>query len=75
MNNNRFPICDREDCRFSEGMSTMTAMHWTPVYDKRGNLLNSNPNTSRTHVGCSTCGKDWMRVTSSGETVFEEIKR
>jgi hypothetical protein len=66
----RFPICEREDCRFTEGLSTVTAMGWTPEYDKHGRLLNHNPNISQTDVMCSTCNKSWIRRTQHGETTF-----
>ena len=67
------PQCDKE-CRFSEGMMTMTAMGWQPEYDKHGKLLNSNPNIRTTDMWCNTCGLRWTIRTQSGKTTIEEKK-
>ena len=57
------PDCNREDCRVSMGRTTTTAMGWQPMFDRYGNMLNRDPNTSTTQMNCLTCGKTWTRIT------------
>lgn len=67
------PSCEKE-CRFSYGPTFTTAMYFTPVFDKHGNNLNPDGNTSSSEVHCAVCGKSWTSRTQYGKTEFAEIK-
>lgn len=73
MINNPNPNCDKE-CRFSEGISSTTAMYFPPVYDKHGNNLNPDGNITSSMISCGVCGRRWNRSSSYGNTNFTEIK-
>ena len=66
------PTCDK-DCRFAVGVSMSTAMYFQPVYDKHGNNLNPDGNTTTSTVSCGVCGKSWVSRTRLGETTFQEV--
>jgi hypothetical protein len=57
--------CESDDCAITSGYTTITCMGWTPTYDKRGNLLNRNPNTTTASYRCTTCKAEWI-VKSGG---------
>ena len=67
------PNCEK-DCRFHYGVSMTTAMYFTPVYDKHGNNLNPDMNTTTSNVTCGVCGKEWVSRFQGGKSTFEEIK-
>ena len=67
------PNCDKE-CRFQYGVAMTTAMYFAPVYDKHGNNLNPDGNTTTGSVTCNVCGKRWTSVSQFGKTEFLEIK-
>lgn len=48
-------------------------MYFPPVYDKHGNNLNPDGNTTSSDVTCSTCNKKWNSSTRFGETTYTEI--
>jgi hypothetical protein len=52
--------CPQEDCRITFGMMTRTLMAWQPSYDKKGNMMGGDPNTTTQSVSCQTCGKTWQ---------------
>jgi hypothetical protein len=57
------PDCDRTDCVIQATGPTMTTcLGWTQTFDKWGNPLNSDPNTSSTPMKCVTCGKEWVSI-------------
>ena len=74
MTNSPNPNCEK-DCRFQHGMSMTTAMYFPPVYDKQGNNLNPDGNTTSCDVTCSTCNKKWNSSTRFGETTYTEISK
>ena len=52
--------CDTpDDCRFSCGPMSSTLLAWIPQFDRDGNALNDNPNTTSGTVSCSHCNKTW----------------
>ena len=59
------PECT-DECAFSTGPSMVTAMYFTPVYDKHGNNLNPDRNWHTTEVSCHKCSTSW-RVRTNGE--------
>lgn len=67
------PDCDK-DCRFSQGFSTTTAAYYKPIFDKDGNNVNPDGNTTTTEIFCSICGKSWMAYTRYGKTEYVEIR-
>lgn len=72
---NPIPSCDLE-CRFTEiGPITSTALYYTPIYDKYGNNINPDGNTSTGSIMCSTCGKQWTYTSRLGKTIFEEVEK
>lgn len=61
------PGCARDDCRLIEnGPSTTTAAYNPPMWDKHGNNLNSDMNTTTRPVRCLSCGKSWMEQWQNG---------
>ena len=70
--NNPNPDCGR-DCRFQYGVSMTTAMYFQPVYDKHGNNLNPDGNTTSGDVTCVVCRKKWTYCTQYGKTQYREI--
>jgi hypothetical protein len=67
------PDC-KQDCRFQDHGSMTTAMYYAPVYDKHGNNLNPDGNTTTTAISCSVCGKQWSASTRYNETTFKEVR-
>jgi len=65
--------CDSDDCRIhvSEGMSTLA--YYPPVYDKTGNNINPDMNTSYGKAGCSVCKRSWDWKREQGILTSEEI--
>lgn len=68
------PTCKNDNCRFSFGMSMTTAMYFAPVYDKHGNNVNPDGNTTSGSVTCSTCNKQWSYCVQYDKTQFTEIE-
>lgn len=52
------PYCDKPTKR-SEGMSTVTAMYFPPVYDEKGNNINPDKNRKTTDYYCYECDKNY----------------
>lgn len=52
--------CPREDCRLSYTQGSSTLIGFTQEYDKRGNPLHEDPNTTTNIVKCSACGGQWL---------------
>lgn len=65
----------KKECRFSYGPTVTTAMYFAPIYDKHGNNLNPDGNTSYYEVSCSVCSNSWYGTTKYGETTFKLIER
>lgn len=58
-----------KNCRFQQiGPATTTAMYFAPVYDKEGNNLNPDRNTTTVSYQCIECGKIW-KVSSNNQDV------
>lgn len=70
-NDNPNPDC-KEECRFQFGMSMTTAAYYPPVYDKYGNNMNPDMNTTSGSVDCSVCKKHWTYTTVNGKTTYVE---
>lgn len=56
------PDCNRTDCVIIEENSTTTLIGLTPTYDKWGNVLNKNLNTTTSQMKCLKCDKQWVRT-------------
>lgn len=69
----RFPPCPdgREDCRFYIGGRSSTLIGWTQVFDREGRPLNQDPNTHKTAMSCSSCGRCWQRCERGDERWWE----
>lgn len=67
------PECDK-DCRFHYGVSVTTAMYYSPVFDKYGNNLNPDGNTTSGEITCSVCERKWSYSTRYNQTDFKETK-
>lgn len=65
---NNWSECLREDCRLSYTPGPSTDMLFTQEYDKHGNALNENPNTTTNIVRCSACNGKWLE-SCQGKTV------
>jgi hypothetical protein len=68
------PKCEKE-CRFSYGPTVTTAMYYSPVFDKHGNNLNPDGNTSFSEVSCYVCHQSWYASTQYGKTTFKLIEK
>lgn len=66
------PECSEcpKDCRvsFGEGMTTMA--YYPPIYDKTGNNVNPDMNTTSGSAVCNTCGKQWRYSSCNGVTAW-----
>ncbi len=67
------PFCNQENCVVARKPSYSTNLHWTPVFDKRGNPLNQNPNKTTVPCECKTCGLLWNEITQDGKTKIEGL--
>lgn len=66
------PDC-KKDCRFQEGVATVTAAYYPPIYDKHGNNTNPNGNITSRQITCGVCGKIWLSSTQYGKTTYTEL--
>lgn len=58
--------CSSEECRISFEGGVTTTMAWYPTYDKRGNQIAADPNTTTSFASCSTCRKSWSISSRAG---------
>ena len=65
------PTCEL-DCRFTEGVKSMTCAYYPPMYDKHGNNTNPDMNTTMYKMHCVICQKDWLISEQLGKTTIEE---
>ena len=65
------PKCE-SDCRFQFGVSMTTMAYYPPVYDKHGNNVNPDMNSTSGAIDCSVCKKHWTYVTCNGHTQYTE---
>jgi hypothetical protein len=67
--------CDKE-CRFQQnGPSSRTLAYYNPIYDKHGNDLNPDGNTTFGGIKCTTCGKEWQYAIQYGKTEWTKVER
>ncbi len=66
------PKCELE-CRFKESASFTTAMGWERVYDKHGNLITQDPNSTTGTIHCVACNKHWSYTSQAGVVKYKEI--
>lgn len=64
--------CEGE-CRYTYGPSFSTMAYYHPVYDKNGNNVNPDMNTSYGSVSCTTCNRKWSTATCNGHTKYTEL--
>lgn len=68
------PNCSKSDCLFQQvGPSMTTAMYYAPVYDKYGNNLNPDGNTTSGSVKCITCDKSWSYHSRYNSTTYTPL--
>lgn len=67
------PSCDKE-CSFGCGPSMTTAAYYPPVYDKHGNNINPDMNTTSAPIWCYTCGREWVSISRGNDTAFKLTK-
>lgn len=61
------PGCSRDDCRLTpNGPETTTMAYYPSVWDKQGNNLNPDMNTTSKNLRCLTCGKSWTEQWQNG---------
>ncbi len=66
--------CEREDCRYyASGGQISTCMYFQPVYDKHGNNINPDRNSTSGEMFCSVCKRKWRYVKRLGEYSYEEV--
>jgi hypothetical protein len=75
MNQNNFqspnPTCEK-DCRFARGSEFTTLAFYQPLYDKHGNLVSKDGNTTTGAMNCVVCKKKWSYISSFGVTTYFE---
>lgn len=69
----KMPECERDDCRFRQGVSMSTLVYYVPVYDKNGVNINPDGNTTTSNLECLTCGKRWVATTRYNQTTYTEL--
>jgi hypothetical protein len=62
--------CERTDCAIADQGQTSTLIAVTPVYDRNGNPIYRDPNTTTAHYRCMTCGKTWAVRSQGRDTVI-----
>ena len=67
------PTCDK-DCRFTTGAGSRTCAYYQPIYDKHGNNINPDMNTTTYSMSCLVCGMEWLVEEQNGKTTIEELK-
>jgi len=66
--------CPREDCRLQYRGSSTTLLGWLPTYDKKGNQIGRDPNTTTSSYNCLTCGVSWrVKSREDNEDVIERF--
>ena len=65
------PTCEK-DCRFVYGPTMTTCMYYPPVYDKHGNNINPDMNSTSGAVDCNVCKKHWTYISVNGNTNYVE---
>ena len=65
--------CPREDCRVVYHGSSTTLMGWSQIYDKKGNPVGNDPNTTTSSFTCSACGKRWRIESQPGKADTVEV--
>lgn len=63
------PEC-KKNCRYRIDRSVTTAMFYTPIYDKHGNNVNHDQNTTMSTITCTTCDKTWLVTIKGSETTY-----
>ena len=58
--------------QFTEGMTS--AMYYPPIYNKFGENMNPDGNSTTGQCMCTTCMKHWKYMTQYEKTTFEEMK-
>ena len=70
-------IPDKEcggDCRFVVKTEMTTCMYFQPIYDKNGDNINPDGNTTSGEMVCPVCNRKWFYKKQYGEYSYEEIK-
>jgi len=66
--------CNTPDkCIFTESPSMSTFMYYPPRYNRKGENLNPDGNTTTSTIGCETCGKRFTQSQQYGESTIREI--
>lgn len=63
----------RESNNYASGGQMSTCMYFQPVYDKHGNNINPDRNTTSGEMFCSVCKRKWRYVKRLGEYSYEEV--
>lgn len=62
--------CDKE-CRILQTSQVSTLAAWTPIYNKKGELVNEDPNSIYSFYSCNVCGAKWnVIVKGKKETII-----
>jgi hypothetical protein len=61
---------DASDCRISTTSTVkQPAIDWSPVFDGKGGMVNSDPNTFIVTYTCATCMTSWSTETTGGNAI------
>ena len=67
--------CDTpKKCEFSVGPASTTCMYYPPCYNRAGENLNPDGNTTSYIVNCFSCGKSWGMSECLGKKTITEVK-
>lgn len=62
----------KRNCRYRIDRSVTTAMFYTPIYDKLGNNVNHDQNTTMSTITCTTCEKTWLVTIKGSDITYTE---
>lgn len=58
------------ECRIEFGMSMETCAYYPSIYNKQGENINPDRNTTTGEASCNACGKKWNYSACAGETTW-----
>ena len=66
--------CERSDCRIEHRGCSTTLMGWAQTYDKNGDPVGRDPNTTRSHYACHACSAEWVEISGDGESRITRVR-
>lgn len=75
MNNDSIVPCNKigNPCRIQVQNSFSTLAYYPPVYDKFGNNVNTDKNSTSMILHCTACNRKWKKMMAESGPILEEI--